>query len=449
MTTKSTINSHFNKASAVFASKFEEFFQKHLEKLIEIKAKLKQPRELDYYNWMDFDYLEKVNQETKALAQKIKSQNYKNALVIGMGGSGINALVLKNALYEFAPQALKKSQINLIVQNNLDPVSMKARLESIKSELDKTLIVLISKSGNTDEVKRNLISTLNFYHDESQIDLNKLAKQILIITEPKQEAKKNLLHDLKAELESKSGEEIAFLENDPKIGGRFSMFSPVGMLPAELMGLDSSALIAGAKRKYQEFLEDENSPIGKLAAFDIFLSQKESYSSRYSMVYSDSLEAFNKFRAQLKGESLCKNGIDSTVHVPGVGTVNHHSDLELLLKKNNGVVMEQIFFAKPFTEHENKTSLDCLADLNGQENYQSLLDNHINPLASYMLENKFPVIQTIIAEQNESSMGEMMMQDMLITVVQAGLQDELGKFEKLDLVIRQHEVENYKKNARK
>ena len=45
------------------------------------------------------------------------------------------------------------------------------------------------------------------------------------------------------------------------------------------------------------------------------------------------LEAINKFRAQLKGESLNKDGIDSTIHVPGIGTVNHHSDLVLLLKK--------------------------------------------------------------------------------------------------------------------
>ncbi len=448
MTSQKYTKTNIDKAIELFPE-FPVFFQKLEPKLNELKLKLSQATDMDYYNWLDFAYLEKVNQDTKAIASKIKAKNFKNAFVIGMGGSGINALVLKNALYEFRPKAQKNSSINVIVQNNLDPVSMRSKLESIEHELDQTLFLLISKSGNTDEVKRNISTSLNFIEEKSGLDFAKLGEQLCIITEPKQNGKQNLLHDLRQELKDKSNTEVCFLENDPNIGGRFSMFSPVGMLPAELMGLDSDALLRAAKTKYQEFLNDASATIAEQAALDIFLSQEKSFSNRYSMVYSDSLDALNKFRAQLKGESLCKNNIASTIHIAGVGTVNHHSDLELLLKNNNGVILEQIFFEKTFTDHINQASLECLSSIQGQSNYQSLLDNHVKPLANYMHANNFPVVQTIITEQTESALAELLMQDMLCTVVQAGLQDEIGKFDKLDLVIRQYEVESYKSQAKK
>jgi len=368
---------------------------------------------------------------------------------MGMGGSGINAMVLKNALYEFCPKASKKSSINLIIQNNLDTSSMLAKLESISNELDKTLFVLVSKSGGTDEVRRSFNISVDFWKSQPGFSWEKLARQLVIITEPARAGKSNFLHDLAEELKNKTGISPAYLENDPNIGGRFSMFSPVGMFPAEMMGLDSDALISSASAVFNKFTNcnNQDNDIAKLSALDIYLSRQD-YQHRYSMVYSDSLEAYNKFRAQLKGESLNKTGILSTVHIPGIGTVNHHSDLELLLKKNNGLIMEQVFFAKPFADHSNDDGLDCLKDIQSSLNHQSLLDNHINPLAEYIMQNGAPVIQRILPKQDEYSVGQALMQDMLGTVVQAGLQDALGAKEKLDLSIRQWEVERYKKSLK-
>lgn len=369
---------------------------------------------------------------------------------MGMGGSGINAMVLKNALFEFCPQASKKSKINLIIQNNLDSSSMLSKLENISNELDKTLFVLVSKSGGTDEVRRSFNTTVDFWKSQAGFSWEKLARQLVIITEPARPGKSNFLHDLSQELESKTGIKPGYLENDPNIGGRFSMFSPVGMFPAEMMGLCSDTLICSAEKIFKTFTSSnpQEDDIAKLSAFDIYLSRQD-YQHRYSMVYSDSLEAFNKFRAQLKGESLNKTGILSTVHIPGIGTVNHHSDLELLLKKNNGLVMEQVFFAEPSADHCNQEGLDCLKDLQGSSNHKSLVDNHINPLAEYIMQNGAPVIQRILPNQDENSLGQALMMDMLSTVVQAGLQDGLGIKDKLDLSIRQWEVERYKKSLKK
>ncbi len=237
------------------------------------------------------------------------------------------------------------------------------------------------------------------------------------------------------------------------IGGRFSMFSPVGMFSAELMGLSSDDLIAGAEACWNDFLATANiaeSIVAQLAIIDTMLCCKHAYAYRYSMVYSDSLEAVNKFRAQLKGESLNKTGINSTVHVPGIGTVNHHSDLELLLKDNNKLLLEQVYFAKPALDHVNQsTGLETFKNIENESNHESLIRNHIKPLAKYLTAKACPVIETIISEQKEKALAYYLMQDMLVTIVQAGLQDDLASTEKLDLSIRQWEVENYKKALRK
>ncbi|MDA0772690.1 MAG: hypothetical protein O3C63_07070 [Cyanobacteria bacterium] len=436
--------SNIDNAVALHQADYDQLLSSLEDKFKEVQNNLvtaNGTKPLEYYKWLDFDYLLEANQATKALAKAMLAKNYQHYLIVGMGGSGINSLVLQNSLNEFTPSGNK-----FIVQNNLDPSSLLARLDSIN--LDSTLFIFISKSGTTDEVRRNVATILNHWGSNCY---NKFAAQSVFITEPALEGTKNFLHDLRAELKAKTGTEPPFLANDPNIGGRFSMFSPVGMFTAELMGLDSDAMIKAAADVFEDFKAAQSiqdSEAAKIAALDILLTQK-GLQNRYSMVYADSFEALNKFRAQLKGESLNKTGVASTIQVPGVGTANHHSDLELLFKKDNKLVLEQIYWGKPAQDHVNTKSLDCLDDLVGQSNHQSLIDNHIVALGKYLIDNKAVVIQTIIPEQNEKYLSQFCMQDMLITIVQGGLQDPIGSNTILDLVIRQEEVERYKKSLKK
>jgi glucose-6-phosphate isomerase len=447
-TMKSKLQQNYSQALELFPN--FKGFQSELEaKFEEVKTNLINTSQgssiMEYYKWLDFDYLESANKKTIDLANSLKKRSdLKNIFVVGMGGSGINSMVLKNSLYEFS---CENKAYNFFIQNNLDPISLLARLNEIDETFTETLFVIITKSGGTDEVRRNLQTIMNFAEAKEGFDLKKFAANLVFITEPERDEKANFMHTFRNEIKEKTGSVIPYLENDPNIGGRFSMFSPVGMFSAEMMGLSSQKLIQGAKQAFENFKAGAPA-FFDLAALDIFLAQNN-FNTRYSMVYADSLEAVNKFRAQLKGESLNKDGIESTIHVPGIGTVNHHSDLELLLKKENGLILEQVFFANARYDHKNKASLDCFKDLDGQSNFDSLRKNHIDPLAQYILENKAPVIQTIIENQDEESLAEFYMQDMILTVVQAGIQDEMGKTEKQDLVIRQWEVERYKKSLKK
>jgi len=443
------IETVFKDQISTYRNEYQAKF-KELHKVLLAQAKAETPK-LEYFQWLNFDYLKNLNDlKTKPLASKLKGQGYENLVIVGMGGSGINSLVLNNGLREFTK--LDESALKIFIQNNLDSSSMQSRLESLGDDIEKTLFVIISKSGGTDEVRRNLYSIIAYQIAKRPEKLKDLYRSIILITEPEREEKKNFLHEFKKEVKTKFDVDIPVLENHPEIGGRFSMFSPVGMFTAELIGLNSTALLEGAEACFHDFVNQEelhDSKVANLALIDIMLSDL-AYVHRYSMVYADSLEATNKFRAQLKGESLNKNGIVSTVHIAGIGTVNHHSDLELLFKDNNNLILEQIYFMKPAYETVNpKINLEILKDLENESNHASLIKNHIKPLRTYLIEKGNPVLTTVLPEQNEYNLAYFLFQDMLVTIVQAGIQDPIGCFEKLDLSIRQWEVEKYKKSLSK
>ncbi len=432
----------FENPKGIYADHFCELYEKTLNSLIGSSSG---KEELEYYKWLDFNYLREINQSSANLAKALKNKGYVNLLVVGMGGSGINALVLKNALYDNAEYKAGKPYID--VHNNIDPSALNRKLSFIKEtdKLSKTAFAFISKSGNTDEVTRNIYHVLDFLTENNEsrkLAIEQFAKQAVFITEINPN---NQLNKLRKEIKELCGIEIALIEHHPEIGGRYSMFSPVGMFPAQMMGLDTNRLLIGAESSFEDLTnskELENSQVGKLALYDIIF-QRQGYRNRYSMVYSDSLEALNKFRAQLKGESLNKNGIDSTMHLAGIGTVNHHSDMELLFKDGNQVVLEQILFKNPIKDHQNTyDEIKCIEDYQGQSAHISLIQGHILPIYQYLIDNKHPVFITVIDEQNEESLAYYLMQDMLVTVMQAGLQD------KLDDAIRQHEVEKYKKSIK-
>lgn len=425
-----------------YLSKYEKPFLNVINKLIGANDS---ETKHEYFKWLDFDYLNKINKETVAAAKDFKAKGLNNLLVVGMGGSGINTLVLKNALYDSNP-AINHSYVN--TQNNLDPSSLLAKLSYLKTQnlLERTVFCFISKSGGTDEVKRNIHIIFDYLEDVlgSYIKaINLFASNSVVITENNPE---NFLNQLCHEVYEKTGINIRQIEHHNEVGGRFSMFSPVGMFPAEMMNLSSNQMLIGAEACFKDLIQNKDlksSNIGKLVLLDLMLSQNN-YTNRYSMVYSDSLEALNKFRAQLRGESLNKKGIDTLIHIPGVGTVNHHSDLELLFKDDNGVLLEQIVFAKAFKDHTNSnTELKCMSKIEGESNYESLINNHVLPIFEYLNSNGHPTILTVIDKQNEESLAYYLMKDMLATVIQAGLQD------RLDDSIRQHEVEKYKSQVKK
>ena len=138
-----------------------------------------------------------------------KFKKFKSIALIGMGGSILGS----EAIYGFLQKKIRRK---IYFLNNLDPEQIKILK---KKELNKILFLVISKSGNTIETLSNMFS-LNI--------IKKNTKNVIIITEKNN----NLLCSLSKKLN------IFFIEHKSYIGGRYSVLSEVGIVPAYLMGIN-------------------------------------------------------------------------------------------------------------------------------------------------------------------------------------------------------------------
>ena len=223
-------------------------------------------------------------------------KNSKNIRIIGMGGSSLGT----QAIYDFLKNKIKK---NLIFINNLFP----------KNEINKkdsTLNLIISKSGNTIETIVN-----------SNIYIKKKDQNIFIT-----ENKKNYLYLLGEKLKAE------IIHHNNFIGGRYSVLSEVGMLPAELMGLNSRKF-----RQLNNIIKNKKylKALVSNVSSTVYLIKKKKFNSVIINYDQQSVNFFNWYQ-QLIAESLGKKGKGLLPIVSNMPKDNH-SVMQLYLDgfKNN------------------------------------------------------------------------------------------------------------------
>ncbi len=249
------------------------------------------------------------NFSKKLLKKYIKFKNFR---IIGMGGSILGA----KAIYQFLKNRIKK---NFVFVDNLQ-----ARTQKKKNK--KYINLIISKSGNTVETIVN-----------SNIHVSKKDKNIFIT-----ENKKNYLNRLAEKLRS----EIVYHNN--YIGGRYSVLSEVGMLPAELMGLDSKKF-----RQFNSLIKNKNfinSLIKNVSSILYFIKKKKFNSIIVN--YDEKSENLFYWYQQLVAESLGKKNKGLLPIVSNMPRDNH-SLMQLYLDgfKNN-------FYTFFFTHEKNSLKLN-------------------------------------------------------------------------------------------
>ena len=242
----------------------------------------------------------------------VKFEECKKILVIGTGGSSLGGKCLVNfeAMNRgreprviFAEDTDARHFINLV--NDCNP--------------SNTGIIVISKSGHTTE-SLMLFSTLcELWHDFN------FPNRALAITELSEN------NDLRI-LAQSLGMEV--VEHNPQIGGRFSVFSVVGLLPALLGGVDIEAVVHGAQRVLQRVLTADTPDDCTLFTDIVSISQvfcKGTINQHVLMTYSDMLEDYGKWFVQLVSESLGKSEEFSITPIRALGTIDQHSMLQLFL----------------------------------------------------------------------------------------------------------------------
>jgi len=235
------------------------------------------------------------------------SKNKNHFMIFGTGGSNLGSKALINIL-----QGREKNRISFY--DNIDPIGFKYSIERV--DLKKTGYIIISKSGETPETLSQFASLIQFFEQKNQLEF--FLQNCLIITENKASSLREISNQYKCTI----------LDHEVNIGGRFSVFSNVGMIPAIIAGIDVIKIHNGIKDIMINVKEDSFDEHLKLAK--LFTSNINQIKNSVLMTYSDALFYFGKWYMQLWAESIGKDGKGITP-IHAVGTTDQHSQLQLYL----------------------------------------------------------------------------------------------------------------------
>tara|TARA_B100000795_G_scaffold15394_1_gene10414 strand:- start:3097 stop:4257 length:1161 start_codon:yes stop_codon:yes gene_type:complete len=331
-----------------------------------------------------------------------KYQKYSNVRVIGMGGSTLGT----ESIYKFLKHKIKK---NFIFFDNLNPNLITSKKK------EEFLNLIVSKSGNTIET----ISNVN-------IILKKNKDHSIFITENKKSYLLLLAEKLKAEI----------VHHNDFIGGRYSVLSEVGMLPAELMGLNKNNF-----KQINNLIKNKkfvNSLVLNVSNLLYFLNTKKLNS--IILNYDEKSLALFQWYQQLTAESLGKNGIGL---LPTISTMpkDNHSLMQLYLDgpKNNFFT----FFSvkeKKSKDINNEQILTSHSYLKNKNIYKIMAAQKIATENVFKKKN-IPFRSFEILNRSEKSLGELFCFFILETIL-------LGRALNID-PYNQPSVELIKKETRK
>ncbi len=318
------------------------------------------------------------------LSQLRKYSNYKKIVIIGMGGSILGS----EAIFNFFQEKIRKEVYFL---NNLDLKKVKHLQKKIN--FNKTLFLVISKSGNTIETLSNLFS-LNI--------IKKNKKNVIVISENSN----NILKKISEKFN------LFFVEHKNYIGGRYSILSEVGLIPAFFMGLNISRFRKDIRKhlfgKEKKFFKET---VIKLT--NIFNQKK--INNLIFINYSPRLDKFLYWTQQLIAESLGKSG-KGFLPVVSTAPKDHHSLLQLYLDGPK----DKLFYI--FSNEEKLISKLSVKKYTNQINFihnktiNEIKETQKNALIKSFKKKGIPFREFKLNKINEQLLGELFSYFMMETI---------------------------------
>jgi glucose-6-phosphate isomerase len=318
-------------------------------------------------------YIDKF--KIKKIRKLIERRNVK---LIGMGGSILGA----KAIYSFLEKKVKKKFLFLDNLRNLDNQNLKRQNFNAN--------IIISKSGNTLETIINTHSLL------------KKKDRNIFITENNNNYLRTLAYNLKSEI----------VDHNNYIGGRYSVLSEVGMLPAELMGFKSKNF-----RQFNNLIRNKkflDTLISNVETILFFV--KNNKNNSIIINYDESLNSFFEWYQQLVAESLGKK---NTGILPIISNMpkDNHSLMQLYLDgtKNN-------FYSIFISQEKIKKDFKKLNFLHPYKYLKKYDINKVLEVKKKATENvfrkkKIPFRSFLLKERNEKTMGELFCYFILETIL--------------------------------
>lgn len=360
-------------------------FEKTGEKIPEFLDKISTRRQ-GFYQIFDDPKFQAEVEEIKKFAE-FSNGKYSDIVICGIGGSALGARTIRNALTS------KFSTPRLHILDNVDAEIIAEITENL--DFAKTLFLVISKSGGTIETR----TQYEYFRG--------------ILTHKKLELKNNLVFItgkfgfLREESNNRGIIAFSVPEN---IGGRFSVLTAVGLLPAALLGIDIDELLAGGQNSAKLFMSEnfsENLPF-QLAATQFLDLQSNSGQAKKNinvlMPYSTKLGSFADWFAQLLAESTGKDDKGITP-ISAQGVTDQHSQLQIFV---DGPKDKLVIFIE--TE---KSSPDLAQDKNlpksGLQIFQKLMHAEKKGTAQSLTEKNVPNLTIQIPAISAKFLGELFM----------------------------------------
>jgi len=262
----------------------------------------------------ELEFLELPFQDAQDVKHMGKyARKFEDLLILGIGGSALGPRTILDSLKPFHNYTGKP---RVFIYDNVDPTTLSNILKIISPS---TLINVITKSGSTAETIASFMIMWQRLAEQSL----KPVEHIIITTDPQKGSLRQIANEYG----------IRSLPIAPGVGGRYSVLSPVGLLLAEAIGVNSDEMLRGAKDIHEKCMSPDLWQNPALL-FSTGLYQMHKLKNRditALIPYADRLKSFSEWFCQLWAESLGKDGKGLTPY-PSVGTTDQHSQLQLWME---------------------------------------------------------------------------------------------------------------------
>ncbi len=331
-----------NADSAVVGSadglNLSEEFATYKDRIAEIIADLNKRKDKpgQWLQWMNLGYSEETAWYVKEYAALVRNR-FDNILVLGIGGSALGGMAVTEALLKPYWNLLTPEQRDnyprIFFLDNIDPDTMTALFDML--DWKKTLVNVITKSGDTAETMSQFLIVKDRLEKELGDDYR---KNIVATTDQRT--------GILRQISEQEGYKTFVVPDD--VGGRFSVFSAVGLLPFALVGLDIDEITNGIKDMDLALKNtDINENIAaQNALIHYLMDTKLNKNLSVMMPYSSRLKYVSDWYVQLWAESLGKNENLNGEHVhigptpiKALGATDQHSQIQLYNEGPNDKVI--------------------------------------------------------------------------------------------------------------
>ncbi len=334
-----------------------------------------------------------------------RSGSYDDIVVLGIGGSALGPVALRTALrppyWNLLDAKRRRGSPRLHVLDNVDPRTMAALL--VQVDLARTLFIITSKSGGTAETMAQYL----IVHERLGAAGLDRTRHLVFVTDPRQGALRPI-----AEREG-----IPALDIPSNVGGRFSVLSPVGMLPAALIGIDVAALLKGAAAMGDRCATSDLSrnPAGAYALLQWLADTHAGAHIHVMMPYADALRDFASWFVQLWAESLGKilpaGGSVGPTPLAALGATDQHSQVQLFMEGPPDKTVTFIGVADAQGDIEIPNAYPDVRDLSylGGKSLGALLDVERRATAGALAKRGRPNMTMTLDRVDAAHVGELIM----------------------------------------